>query len=163
MNIATTECTFLPGFFQIGYVSNDFYRAQTVIGEQFGIKKYHHMMDMEFDEATRISIAIAYVGDTMIEIITPDGSGEDIYSSHLNPSDDFVIRHHHFGHLYTNEQDWKHIKPLIEKHPVAYRNRTEGFVEAIFTDNRATLGHYLEYVYAMPAGMEELNKAPRNW
>jgi len=162
MNIANTNCCYLPGFFQIGYVSNDFDRAQQVMGEQFGISKYHHMIDLDFDDETKICIATAYVGDTMIEIITPEGTGKDIYSTQLPLGNDFVIRHHHFCHLYTDQLEWQHIRSLIKKHPVAYQSEMEGFIEVIYIDARAILGHYLEYVYATPAGLEMLNQAPQN-
>ena len=162
MNIAKTQCSYLPGFFQIAYVSNNFEQAQKVLGEQFGISRYHNMLDMEFNEKTKIDIAIAYVGDTMIEIITPKGTGEDIYSTHMPAGDDFVIRHHHFGHIYTDLKDWQHMQPLIKKHPIAYQSQMEGYLEVIYTDNRSVLGHYLEYIYATPAGMEFLNQAPQN-
>lgn len=162
MNSSTTNCAFLPGFFQIGYVSNDFDRAQKVLGEQFGITKYHQMLDLDFNEETKISIATAYVGETMIEVITPKGTGEDIYSTHMPAGDEFVIRHHHFCHLYTNQQDWLHMQSLIEKHPVVFRSEMEGLIEAMYVDVRSTLGHYLEYVYATPAGLAFLNQAPQN-
>ncbi len=162
MDIASTKCLFLPGFFQIGYVSNDLDRAQRLLGEQFGIENFHQMLDLDFDEKTRICIATAYVGETMIEIITPTGTGEDIYSMHLPSNEDFVIRHHHYGHLYTREEDWLHVQSMIRKHPVVYHSEMEGLIEAVYIDTRSTLGHYLEYIYATPAGLEFLNQAPQN-
>lgn len=162
MSIANTNCVLLPGFFQVGYVSNDLERAQETLGEHFGIERYHQMLDLELDENSKISIATAYVGATMIEIIMPHGHGENLYSEHLPPTGDFALRHHHFGHLYANEAEWRHMRSLIQRHPIAFHSHLEGLIEAIYIDTRPILGHYLEYIHATPAGLDFLNQAPQN-
>ncbi|UXJ50291.1 VOC family protein [Pseudomonas citronellolis] len=164
MSSLNNGCIYLPGFFQIAYVTNDLDQAMQVLGEQYGIKRYHSMRDIPFDADTQISIATAYVGDTMIEIIEPKGKGTSLYDTVLPSGTEFVIRHHHMGHLFTAEADWTRVQALLAEsgHPVVYRGGYEGVLEAIYVDTRPILGHYLEYIYCTPAGLEFMNQAPRN-
>jgi len=148
-----------PGFFQIAYVTNNLDKAKLDFSKQYGIHSFYTMKVLQFDENTTTNIATAYIGDTMIEIIEPTGTGEDIYSSMLPTTTEYAIRHHHFGHLFTNADDWQQQQnnlATLEK-SIVYRGGLEGIVEAIYTDERGTLGHYLEYIYCTPAGLDFLN------
>lgn len=157
-------CHFLPGFFQIAYATNDLDRAMRAFDEQFGVKRFFKMPDMPYDAETRMSIATAYIGEVMIEIIEPHGPGHTIYDDALPPGDEFAIRHHHMGHLFEKEEDLQRVVDLAaaRRQPIAYEGGVEGVIKAVYVDTRESLGHYLEYIYCTPAGLEFLNQAPRN-
>lgn len=157
-------CHFLPGFFQTAYVTTDLDQAMQAFDQHYGVKRFHSIRDISFDDHTTISIATAYVGDTMLELIEPKGRGNSMYEVMLPGGSDFAIRHHHHGHLYTDEDEWNRVLALVEdkRQPVAYLGGHEGVLKALYIDTRDVLGHYLEYIYCTPAGLEFLNQAPRN-
>lgn len=157
-------CHFLPGFFQTAYVTTDLDQAVRVFDEQYGVKRFHCMHDIPFDERTSISIATAYVGDTMLELIAPNGDGSSMYEVMLPNDGTFAIRHHHLGHLCTEEEEWNQLLALVDKKQqiIAYQGGHEGILKALYIDTRDVLGHYLEYIYCTPAGLEFLNQAPQN-
>lgn len=164
MSALKNGCHFLPGFFQTAYVTTDLDQAMSVFDEQYGVKRFHCMRDIPFDERTSISIATAYVGDTMLELIAPKGDGKSMYEVMLPNGGEFAIRHHHFGHLYTDEDEWTQVLALVDKkqQTIAYQGGHEDVLKALYIDTRDVLGHYLEYIYCTSAGLEFLNQAPQN-
>lgn len=164
MTSLNSSCHYLPGFFQIAYVTNDLERATRIFGDQYGVARFHCMRDIAFDDDTRVSIATAYVGETMVELIEPNGKGTSLYEEVLPAGAEFTIRHHHMGHLVTDKEDWKRIHALIAEkgQAIAYEGGIDGVLKALYVDTRPVLGHFLEYIYCMPAGLEFLNQAPRN-
>lgn len=166
MNTASLHngCHFLPGFFQIAYVTTDLERAMRTFDEQYGVKHYFELRDVAYDESTRVSIATAYAGDVMIELIEPKGTGDSIYELLLPNDGDFAIRHHHMGHLFQREEDLRQAVQLATRkgQAIAYEGGMEGVLKAVYIDTRDVLGHYLEYIHCTPVGLEFLNQAPRN-
>ena len=158
------SCHFLPGFFQIAYVTNDLDRAMRTFDKQFGVKHFFQIPNAPYDAETQVSIATAYIGDVMIEIIEPHGPGTTIYDAMLPSGDEFTIRHHHMGHLFEREEDLQRVVDIAaaKGQSIAYEGGVEGVLKAVYLDTRESLGHYLEYIYCTPTGLEFLNQAPRN-
>lgn len=100
----------------------------------------------------------------MLELIEPKGAGDSMYEVLLPKEAGFALRHHHLGHLYTDEKDWGRMLELVEEKQevIAYQGGHEGILKALYVDARPILGHYFEYIYCTPAGLEFLNQAPRN-
>ena len=166
MTIASLHngCHFLPGFFQIAYVTNDLDRAMRTFGEQYGVKRYFEIRDVAYDAQTSVSIANAYVGEVMIELIEPKGAGHSIYELLLPSGEEFAIRHHHMGHLFERQEDLQLAVQLAtqRQQAIAYEGGIEGVLRAVYIDTRDVLGHYLEYIHCSPAGLEFPNQTPRN-
>lgn len=153
----------LAGFFQVAYATNDLAKAMKMFEEKFSVKHFHQMLNIPFTDDVNISIATAYLGEVMIEIIQPHGPGPNIYDSVLPSNGRFAVRHHHLGHLFTDEAEYQRcVSQAGAQHPLLHQAEMPGFIKAAYIDTYDELGQYLEYVYCTPEGLAFLNQAPRN-
>lgn len=142
----------LDGHYQNAYVTHDIEQATALIRDQFGVDDVKHY-DVELDVSTphgsgvaRMKTAFAWVGDIQYELIEPVAGVVDIYRDAL-PSHSVLG----FHHICMRTQNWELTKNNLQQQgfEVIYEGATEGS-RFLFVDCRASLGHYLEYVWMHP-------------
>ena len=111
-------------------------------------------MDAVVDEVPgrmALRIALANVDGVQVEVIEDKGSSFDLYTAPLPEDGTFQIAFHHVCILVRGGiESWeRHLAELGDR-PHYYRPKTGEGTRAIYTDERAQLGHYIEHVWFGP-------------
>jgi hypothetical protein len=147
--------------FQNAYTTRDIDAAARMFAERHGIASFHFIRDIPLGPDATIHIALAWAGDVMIELIQPNGSGDNLYSTTL-PPDGQLIRFHHLGHLVADDAGWERICTAADHSglPIALKGCNYG-LNYLYLDAKAELGHYLEYVYLTGDSLHFFDAVPR--
>jgi len=148
--------------FQIAYATNDIERSKLIFQNTYGIKAFCSLQG-QMPAGGHIQVALAWVGNTMYELLTASGPGAELYMSQLHPTN-YDIKLHHLGFIIPTHASWLQLHDYFSDNniPLLYNNHTEGFMHTCFID-APELGHYLEYLYPAPAGLDFfLNKVPKH-
>jgi hypothetical protein len=97
--------------------------------------------------------ALANVNGTEIELIQPLGDGENLFSTALPKDRSFALVLHHVCIRITGGiENWEVHRASIDEtiHPVAMESAYGDFLRILYTDERASLGHYLEHMWMSP-------------
>ena len=145
---------FLPGFYQISYVTKDLDAGMRQLAAMHGIERFRIKRDVQsMPGMPQILMheAHVFIGTVQIEIIQPAGGDDALYRD-VCAADSAAIRHHHFGMWVDEAAVWGSLRAaLAAQHiPVAFEASIPNVGEVIYADTRATLGHYLEYVHMIP-------------
>jgi Glyoxalase/Bleomycin resistance protein/Dioxygenase superfamily len=138
---------------QIAYVTTDMDQALAIWQAQFDVPDFYVFTNdapgLVSSHPYRLKIALAIVGGTEIELIEPlDGNA--MYSDPLPRDGSFAMRFHHTcmkieGPLANFETHLGSLDPV--RHPVTYSGSMTDLMRYAYTDERATLGHYIEHVW----------------
>ena len=149
----------LQGHYQNAYVTHDLDRAMQLMTARHGVDRF-----LTFDapmvlktpggeKPADFRVALAWVGGLQIELIQPVAGHVDAYAAYL-PADraDASPRLHHIA---VRRDDLDAMREEIAGLgcPLVFDADGPGLVCAL-VDARASLGHYLEYVWATPEGWE---------
>jgi hypothetical protein len=144
-------------FHQVAYVTNDLQRALGVFRDRYGIPSFkvlEYGFDAVVDEKPgrmELKIALANVDGVQVEVIEDVGSSFDLYTDPLPADGSFRIAFHHvcivIGGGFENWE--RHLAGLGDR-PHYYRPVTGAGTRAIYTDERAALGHYIEHCWFSP-------------
>jgi Glyoxalase/Bleomycin resistance protein/Dioxygenase superfamily len=153
---------------QIGYATTDCKEAVKRYGERYNVGNFLLLPNTESTispgRTATINVALAFVKGTMIELIEPAGGADTIYREVL-PTSGFAVRHHHLGYGMFNEAEWDSKQQEIERQKISVvlSGEAPGVMRYQYIDVRADIGHYVEYLYYLGQGGQELLKAiPRN-
>jgi hypothetical protein len=154
---------YLARFFQVAYVTRDLDRAMQCFQQQYGVRSFYIQRGNRIDEHTTTDLALAWLGDTMVELIQPFGNGNSFYEIMLGP-EPLGTRLHHFGHLVPDRAEWDRLTQQIGRDgsSVPLVGSVEGFLSYLYVDERARTGHYLEYILCEPAGQAFFDSVPRS-
>lgn len=146
--------------FQMAYVTNDIDRAQELFCRNLGIREFCKL-EGQMPEGGHMQALFAWVGTQMYELICATGPGSDLYMDRLPAGEGFAIKHHHLGFLVQDDAQWNAVIANAghKGFNIPYRN-SNPIVEVCFVDV-PELGHYLEYLYPTPAGLEFFENVPR--
>jgi Glyoxalase/Bleomycin resistance protein/Dioxygenase superfamily len=156
---------------QMAYVTNDFDRAIELFKMHYGVGKFLEMRDFEMmtwpGQMAIQNIGLAYAGDSpvQIELIQPLSGYMQVYIEPLQTATDFKLVFHHQAHLAKSPEmfDAMRAAAIAVDHQIVIDGETTGGSRYIYTDNRSTIGHHIEYIYHPEAVWEGLNAAiPRN-
>lgn len=162
------RATFSPGrgllrndHFQVAYATNDIERACNIFSDQFGIKAFRRL-EGPLAAGGHIRVELAWVGGTMYELLTARGAGSEIYAGRL-PADCFAIKHHHLGFLVHDEAQWDALESDAARtgRVLLAKRNNPGFLQSCFVDV-PELGHYFEYIFPEPAGIDFFEHVPGN-
>ena len=144
--------------FQVAYATNDMDRACDIFSNQFGIKEFCRLQG-PLAAGGHIRVE---VGGTMYELLTASGAGSDIYVGRL-PSDSFAIKHHHLGFLIHDEAQWDALESDAARtgRTLLAKSNNAGFLQSCFVE-APELGHYFEYIFPEPAGINFFENVPGN-
>jgi hypothetical protein len=150
--------------FQLAYVTQDIERAMAKFGVAFGIARFQTNRDVPIATANGIAschFALAFLGAQQIELIQPAGGMDGVYRDALEPGRVAVL--HHLGFLVPTETAWQATLRRIEAggDPVPVRGSFGDLMHYAYVDRRDLCGHYMEYMYATPAGAGLFAAVPR--
>lgn len=140
-----------PEFFQIAYVTTDLDEAQRVMKARYGIAEFTIIENDLPDGRGAVRIAVAWVGDVMVELIQAKGDVA-FYTSTL-PAEGFAIRHHHYGYFIGSDAEWDRLHQQFERDgwPIVFSSVAPDFLRVSYVE-APELGHYLEYIQPTEAG-----------
>jgi hypothetical protein len=138
---------------QNAYVTTDMDQALALWRDAFDVTSFmvfeNDAPGMVCSRPYRLKIALANVGGTEIELIQPlDGNA--FYSDVLPKDGSFAISFHHIcmridGPLANFDAHMASLDPVV--HPVVYSGGMADMMRFTYTDERATLGHFIEHVW----------------
>ena len=152
---------------QIAYVTNDLDAAAALFEREYATPGFYKFDTMQSGVAKpgdpHLRIALARVGGVEIELIEPLGSTAPLFSQYL-PQDrtDLAIRFHHVAiRIEGSLEDWERHRAAIDtrRHPIAYQGGLGDPLRFFYTDERTSLGHYVEHVWMSPELLQQLSAA----
>lgn len=151
------------GFFQRAYVTTDLDRAIADFSTTYGVRDFLQMRDIPFagSDTSKVHLALAYVGDDMIELIQPMGD-IPLYNC-LLPDQGYALRFHHYGHLLGTEAEWQDMTAEVARQQLEVPLQgTSGMFRYLYANTRPQFGHFLEFIYCTPEGSAFFAQLPRN-
>ncbi|MGE0386349.1 MAG: VOC family protein [Gammaproteobacteria bacterium] len=155
-----------PGFYQFGYVTNDFDRAVAQFARTHGIGSFLQMREMQYEtgpgRAAICHLGLAMSGATEIEIIAPLDGDVGIYREIL-PASGFALRFHHASRIIADEAAFD---AELERHrrdgrPLPIVGGAKGSTRYFYADFRPELGHYVENIVFGPDTQAMMDAMPR--
>lgn len=148
---------------QNAYVTNDLDRALAIWRDEFGVPEFfvfeNDAPGLQASPDYRMKIALANVGGLEVELIEPLAGQAPLHAEVLPADGSFAMRFHHIamrigGELADFEAHMASLDPA--SHPVAWQGAMGDMMRFVYTDERATLGHYVEHVWFEPAFYEQM-------
>ncbi|MBV1688884.1 VOC family protein [Novosphingobium sp. G106] len=147
--------------FQVAYVVDDIERGMNFFRDNFAIAKWH-FIDSSGPDSPVNAMATAYIDNIMVELLQPSAL-PSIYRNWLQPGGP-GIRFHHLGYLVKTEEDWQATLNTLRNNGFAdaYSDDVPDVLNFIYADTTKELGHYCEYIFLKPGGLEMFAPVPRN-
>jgi hypothetical protein len=160
-----TPIPLLREVFQLGYVATNIDAAVGIFKQRYGV---HHFLRSGIKtipliggESMTLSLAFAWLGPTMIEIIEPVGGSVNIYRRHLPESG--APRLHHIGVRLHSDAQWQAMREAISVSGLSTLLEVQvPTTRALYIDTYAELGHYTEYLYYSDVPNSTLPHIPQN-
>ncbi|QQT46641.1 Uncharacterised protein [Sphingobacterium multivorum] len=143
------------GFFQLGYVTKDIDVACKSYTKKFGVKFKVVVPDENTPGFFPVKrMAFTRIGATVIKIVEPHLTEDNIFSRYVveNPR---VVRLHHLGYLIEDYQKALRKLSLLE-YDIPLKETLENGLEYFYADTRNDLGHYSEFIRLDNAGKDFL-------
>lgn len=142
---------------QVAYVTNDIVAAAAAFQDEYGAPGFYHFSNvgagMDSEDGPQLKIALARVGGIEIELIEPIGNTAPLFKDFLPGGSDLAIRFHHVCIRIDGPIDnWNaHVASIdLDRHPIAFEGSMGDMLRFFYTDERKTLGHYVEHVWMSP-------------
>jgi hypothetical protein len=151
---------------QNAYVTNDLDRALAIWRDSYGVPEFlifeNNTPGLVSSPEYRMKIALANVGGLEIELIEPFVGQAPMHSEVLPQDSSFAMRFHHAalrveGRLGEFEEYIASLDTAAS--PVVWSGGLGDVMRYVYTDERTTLGHYLEHVWFDPAMYEQMSSA----
>jgi hypothetical protein len=145
-------------FHQVAYATNDLDEAVRLYASRFGVADFLRI-DVTLDALLRgerrqvtLRIALANVSGVELELIQPVAGDAGLYSDAVAGANGFAIRFHHIAYrLVGARSHWDVLRGrLIDSRDIALDGESGDSVAYLYTDERSTLGHYVEYLWFTP-------------
>lgn len=151
----------LTGHYQNAYVTHDLDRALMMVGERYGLTGWSRFeaevrVNTPHGETTmQLRLASTWAGGTNHEFVQPLGGADEHYRSMLPPDPaDPTPRLHHWA-LRRDDLAAMRAELAASGMPFAFGGESPAMVFA-YMDARASLGHYLEYVWKAEGGWQKI-------
>lgn len=139
---------------QNAYVTNDLDRAMAIWRDSFDVPSFYvfdnNAPELDASPPFKMKIALANVGGLEVELIEPFPGQAPLHAEILPDDGSFAMRFHHAAMRIDGDlADFEaHMASLDSaSHPVVWRGGMGDVMRYAYTDERATLGHYLEHVW----------------
>ncbi|MBB35909.1 MAG: hypothetical protein CME88_00370 [Hirschia sp.] len=139
---------------QIAYVTTDLEKALAIWRDDFDVPSFHvfnnDMPGLESSHQYELKIALANVGGVEIELIEPLNGTAPMHAEPLPNNGDFAMCFHHVAmRIGGSLEDYEaHIGSLdTDRHPIVWTGGFADMMRFAYTDERSTLGHYIEHVW----------------
>jgi hypothetical protein len=151
--------------FQIAYVTNDLRRAVSMFQAEQGVAELaifdDFTLDVDGDRRAVINVALAYVGETQLEIIEPVSGEVDLYRTWL--PEEFALRHHHFCHRLDSVAELDALRSEYERRGYGIPlTASLGATRLFYADTTTLLDHYQEYAWIDEEAEKFMATLPRN-
>jgi hypothetical protein len=143
----------LPYFdiFQTAYVTRDINAAIRIFADVYGgtdFKVFESTLNLSFpDVKTILKVGLFWAGDHEIELIQPIEDQTGVFAPALPQAPANLALHHYCMRVPGELGDWDAFRAKIPQERVVIAGSREG-MRFIYTDERPTLGHFLEYFWA---------------
>lgn len=143
------------------WVTNDMDRALEVFAQRYGVREFR-FIEGPMTGGGSIKVAFAWAGGQVLELISASGPGTEFYND-LLPESGFAIRFHHLGFIVHDEAAWRTLEDELAagEWEVVHRSLGGTFIDAYYV-RAPELGHYLEYVRPLAAGVAFYDGVPEN-
>lgn len=146
-------------FFQTAYVTRslergmDYFRKRHAGLEFTPIKADRLEFAIPQGGVAKLRVAVAWVDGLQIEVIEPVSGAIDIYAEAL-PSDENTVALHHLGMWVSGGREgWDRFRASIADERIALEGGRDS-MRFVYLNERATLGHHLEYVWMSDAFLD---------
>jgi len=163
--------TMYPGCYQTAYVTNDCDQAMGHLGETYAIKYWYSnpnfVCEIRPTKTMTIRLALAFVGDTQIEIIEPVAGAVAFYRDALGDGPQFQVRFHHVCVAYDTAEQYETKVAKLRREgldmPVDITREMRGPLGlACYVDLRHKCGHFIEHVWLSEIASAMMGSVPRN-
>jgi hypothetical protein len=147
---------------QIAYVTNDLDAAAALLEKQYGVPGFYKFDTRGVAQPgdPQLRIALARVGGVEIELIEPQGTTAALFSDVLPANGNaLAIKFHHVAiRIEGALENWQQHRAAVEitQHPIVYQGGLGDMLRYFYTDERSTLGHYVEHVWMSPDLLAQL-------
>ncbi len=145
-------------FRQTAWVTNDMDAALGIFARDYGVVNWFQRRDADLQTGpgkfARVHLALARRGNSEIEIIQPLGGSDAVYSEGLKSAQDGLrISFHHICYLLPTPEALERVRlaASLRGRAIALAGSTDSGATYFYTDDRPTIGHYVEYIYCSPA------------
>lgn len=145
-------------FRQTAWVTNDMDAALDIFARDYGVVNWFQRRDMDLQtgprEFARVNLALARRGNSELEIIHPLGGADEVYSHVLKTAQNGVrICFHHICYLLPTPEALERVRLAahLRGRAIVLAGSSDSGATYFYTDDRSTIGHYVEYIYCSPA------------
>ena len=153
-----TPALFEGTFRQTAWVTNDMDAALEIFARDYGVVNWFQRRDTDLQtgpgQFARVNLALARRGNSELEIIHPIGGADDVYAQMLKSAQDGLqICFHHICYLVPTPEALERVRlaATLRGRAVVLSGSSESGATYFYTDDRSTIGHYVEYIYCSPA------------
>jgi hypothetical protein len=145
-------------FRQTAWVTNDMDAALDLFARDYGVVNWFQRRDAVLQTGTgqfaRVNLALARRGNVEMELIHPLGGADEVYSHVLTSAQDGVrICFHHICYLVPTREALERVRLAAPQRgrAIVLSGASASGATYFYTDDRSTIGHYVEYIYCSPA------------
>lgn len=141
---------------QIAYVTTDMDEALRRLDEAFGLTRFYvfdTISQPSHPNQPALKIALVRTADVEFEVIQPLGSNDAVYSDPLPKDGSFSLQFHHIAATIDGTvEDFERYRAGIDTaaHPIVVDGWAGADARWFYTDERATLGHFVEHCWFSP-------------
>lgn len=152
--------------FQLGYVTDDLDHALTAYRE-LGVENFRVTnVGAAGGGGSPYSarIAMAWVGDVMIELIEPQGTPAPVYIDDLPPPGSRRCVFNHIGLSVPDHEAWAGVMGELAKRnlDIAWHGSNPDNFDVAYVDTRPLIGQYSEFIRVCPVLAELFASVPKN-
>jgi hypothetical protein len=144
-------------FRQTAWVTNNMDAALDIFARDYGVANWFQRRNTQLqtgpEKFATVNLALARRGNVELELIHPLGGADEVYAHMLQGAPDEVrIRFHHICYLVPTPEALERVRlaaPLRGRAIVLSGASANG-ASYLYTDDRSTIGHYVEYIYCSP-------------
>jgi hypothetical protein len=151
---------------QIAYVTNDMDAAIALLTRRYALPGFLRI-SVEQSSASlttgeKLQLGLARANGVEIELIQPMGGSAPLFSDVLPATDGLILRFHHICYRIDGGiENWHAYEASIDKaeHPIVFSGGLPDDMRFFYTDERKTLGHYVEHIWMSPAMLVQMAAA----
>jgi len=150
---------------QIAYVTNDMEEALRRLDHAYGLERFFRIDtsgQSAYPGQAALDIALVRTAGTEFEVIQPLGFNDSLWADPLPKEDSFALLFHHIGvtvHGTMADYERYRVELDTDAHPIVAEGAVGDDLRFIYTDERATLGHYIEHCWFSPNMVEIMTGA----
>jgi hypothetical protein len=152
----TMQIPRLANIMQLAWITPDLDRSMAQFRDQYRVPEFF-VMEVHFPAEVfgekgemNLRVALANVDEMQLELIQPLGGGVNCLYSDVLPKDGSHanVFHHVCMRVHGPLENWdKHVASLAPDMPIAYTGDLGPDARVVYTDQRDTLGMYVEHVW----------------